>query len=64
MNDDRALLVTALRALHPSLPELVLAGAWAHRLYALHPLAVGRDDRQTLRTLDADIAIPTTDLPL
>src|SRR5438046_10372838 len=44
-------------ALEPWLGEVVLIGAWAHRLYRHHPLA-RRLAYLPLITLDGDVAVP------
>jgi hypothetical protein len=49
-------LASALEALRPYLPELVVVGGWAHRLFHLHPLARPRDFAP-LRTNDVDLAL-------
>ena len=46
-----------VEALRPFLPDVVVVGGWAHRLFARHPLAVPVDF-QPLTTDDADIALP------
>jgi Nucleotidyltransferase len=54
-NEDFAQLVLALE---PWLPNLVIIGGWAHRLYRLHPSAQ-RLPYLPLMTLDTDVAVPT-----
>jgi hypothetical protein len=53
---DRALFARALVALRPYLGDIVVAGGWAHRLHALHPLAQN-PRHEPLMTLDADMAV-------
>ncbi len=52
-----AAFVKAVIALGPYLGQLVIVGAWAHRLYRLHPLAVP-PEYEPLMTRDADFAAP------
>lgn len=47
----------AVVALRPYLGDLVIAGAWAHKLLRLHPLA-SPPDFAPLSTRDADLAAP------
>jgi hypothetical protein len=47
----------AIAALGPALPEAVIIGGWAHRLFGLHPLAIPLEF-EPLRTFDADVALP------
>ncbi|MBK8264505.1 MAG: hypothetical protein IPK80_24580 [Nannocystis sp.] len=54
---DEALLRRALAALGPYRSELVVVGAWAHRLFERHPLAQPLD-YPILSTKDADLAAP------
>lgn len=49
---------TALLALGDALDEIVVVGGWAHRLFALHPLA-RRVVNPPIATLDADIVVST-----
>jgi hypothetical protein len=44
-------------ALEPYLPEVVVVGGWAHRLFPRHPLA-GSPGFVPLMTDDADVAVP------
>jgi hypothetical protein len=60
MNDDEVLLRRALAALGPYRAELVLVGAWAHRLFKMHPLAAEPLAHPPLMTEDADLASPET----
>ena len=46
-----------IEALSPWLPNLVIIGGWAHRLYRFHPLAQHLD-YPPLSTLDTDVAVP------
>jgi hypothetical protein len=46
-----------LEALDPWLPQIVIVGGWAHRLYRYHPLAQAIQ-YEPLLTLDTDVAIP------
>ncbi len=46
-----------VEAIEPWLPQVVLIGGWAHRLYRLHPRAQ-KLEFAPLVTLDADIALP------
>ena len=46
-----------LEALDPWLPQIVIVGEWAHRLYRYHPLAQAVP-YEPLLTLDTDVAIP------
>lgn len=54
VTDDFQRLVDALK---PYLPEVVVAGGWAHRLFPLHPLAQPITF-SPLTTKDADVAVP------
>jgi hypothetical protein len=46
-----------IEALRPYLPEIVVVGGWAYRLFAQHPLARPLDFTP-LTTDDADVAVP------
>ena len=46
-----------IEALDPWLPDVVIVGGWAHRLYRFHPLAQDVD-YPPLFTLDTDVAVP------
>ena len=54
-NEDFSRLILALE---PWLPNLVIIGGWAHRLYSIHPSA-RRLPYLPLMTLDTDVAVPT-----
>ncbi|MBA3549569.1 MAG: hypothetical protein H0T76_24090 [Nannocystis sp.] len=58
MSDDEALLRRALAALGPYRSELVIVGAWAHRLFERHPLLACPLGHSPLMTEDADLASP------
>jgi hypothetical protein len=53
-NEQFARLIIALE---PWLPQVVIIGGWAHRLYRLHPGAQ-HVAYLPLTTLDTDIAVP------
>lgn len=53
-NEQFARLIVALE---PWLPQVVIIGGWAHRLYRLHPSAK-QVEYLPLTTLDTDIAVP------
>lgn len=55
---DRARFVALLAALGDDLSRVVIVGGWAHRLFALHPLA-RRSASALITTLDVDVAVPT-----
>ncbi|MBI3269161.1 MAG: hypothetical protein HYZ53_09065 [Planctomycetes bacterium] len=59
MDTTRQEFVQALRALEPYLPQLIVVGGWAHRLFHFHEWArpVGL---QPLTTDDTDILAPMT----
>lgn len=52
-------LERALAVLEPALPDAVIVGGWAHRLFGFHPLAVPLEF-EPLRTFDADVALPVS----
>ena len=56
-DDDKLVLLRALRPLEDVLGEIILVGGWAHRLHAHHPLAT--QEGRLLNTLDADLFITT-----
>jgi hypothetical protein len=56
-NPDLDGLSKLLEALDPWLPQVVIVGGWAHRLFRYHPRAQAVP-YQPLLTLDTDIAIP------
>src|SRR5438105_2385556 len=55
--DGQAQFVRAILALRPYLDDIVVAGAWAHRLLRLHRLAQA-PGHEPLMTLDVDLAAP------
>ncbi len=54
---DQDGFVRIAEALQPYVDHLVIAGAWAHRLFTFHPLATPRPF-QPLMSEDADVATP------
>lgn len=57
-NPDLERLPKLLEALEPWLPQVVIVGGWAHRLFRYHPFAQSVQ-HEPLLTLDTDVAIPT-----
>ncbi len=55
--DAEAQFAHALRAIESYLPDLVIVGGWAHRLFRFHPWA-GHDPFRLLTTDDADLLAP------
>jgi hypothetical protein len=56
-NPDIDGLSKLLEALDPWLPQIVIVGGWAHRLFRYHPLAQ-TVQYEPLLTLDTDVALP------
>src|ERR1700675_4081035 len=56
-NPDIDGLSKLLEALDPWLPQIVVVGGWAHRLFRYHPLAQ-TVQYEPLLTLDTDVALP------
>src|ERR1700675_2555669 len=56
-NPDIDGLSKLLEALDPWLPQIVVVGGWAHRLFRYHPLAQAVQ-YEPLLTLDTDVALP------
>jgi hypothetical protein len=54
--------IRLIGALEPWLPQIVIVGGWAHRLYRFHDLAQPVEYKP-LMTFDMDVAVPT-DLPV
>ncbi len=54
---DKEQFAQLMKALEPWLPQIVVIGGWAHRLYRFHPLSQ-KLDFPPLTTLDTDIAVP------
>jgi len=60
--EDLANFARLVEAIRPWLPQLIIVGGWAHRLYRFHPLATAQE-YEPIRTRDVDLAF-SPDAPL
>jgi hypothetical protein len=56
LSSDHEKFARVVETLRPWLPDIVVAGGWAHRLYRLHTFAGALDDLP-LTTTDVDVAL-------